>query len=82
MYVKVKNARHMLGTMSSRFYGHPSEALSITGVTGTNGKTTITHMLKSIFQKDGRKCGLIGTINNQIGDEIIDNAGRTTPDSL
>lgn len=82
MYVKVKNARHMLGTMSSRFYGHPSEALSITGVTGTNGKTTITYMLKSIFQKDGRKCGLIGTINNQIGDEIIDNAGRTTPDSL
>lgn len=82
MYVKVKNARHMLGTMASRFYSHPSKAISITGVTGTNGKTTITHMLKSIFQTAGRKCGLIGTINNQIGDEIIDNAGRTTPDSL
>lgn len=82
MYIKVRNARHMLGTMASRFYGHPSEKLSVTGVTGTNGKTTITYMLKKIFTLAGRKCGLFGTINNQIGDEILDNAGRTTPDSL
>lgn len=82
MYVKVKNSRHMLGTMASRFYGQPSDKISITGVTGTNGKTTITYMLKHIFKTADRKCGLIGTINNQIDDRIIDNAGRTTPDSL
>lgn len=82
MYIKVRNARHMLGTMASRFYDHPTEKLAVTGVTGTNGKTTITYMLKTIFTLAGRKCGLLGTINNQIGDQILDNAGRTTPDSL
>ena len=82
MYVKVANARHMLGTMASRFYGHPSEKLVVSGVTGTNGKTSVTCMLKDIFETAGRKCGLMGTINNQIGHRILDNAGRTTPDSL
>ncbi len=82
MYVKVKDARHMLGTMASRFYDHPSEKITVSGVTGTNGKTSVTYMLKSIFEADNHTCGLMGTINNQIGHTILDNDGRTTPDSL
>ncbi|WKY48347.1 UDP-N-acetylmuramoyl-L-alanyl-D-glutamate--2,6-diaminopimelate ligase [Eubacteriaceae bacterium ES3] len=81
-FVKVADSRHALGLLASAFYSDPSQGMMMTGVTGTNGKTTVTSMLKHIFETTGKKCGLIGTINNLIGDKIIDNKGRTTPESL
>ena len=81
-YIKVADSRFALGLLASRFYGKPSESMMVTGITGTNGKTSLTYMLKHIFETNGEKSGLIGTIQNLVGDEVIDNRGRTTPESL
>lgn len=81
-YIKVGNSRHALGILGSSFYGRPSQSMVVTGITGTNGKTSLTYMLKHIFETHGHKCGLIGTIHNLIGDQVVDNRGRTTPESL
>lgn len=81
-YIKVADSRHALGLLGSSFYGKPSAAMVVTGITGTNGKTSLTYMLKHIFETEGKKCGLIGTIHNLIGDQVVDNRGRTTPESL
>jgi len=67
-----------LAYVSSKFYNFPSEKLQIIGVTGTNGKTTITYLLESIFNTAGISCGVIGTINYRIGKEIFP-AENTTP---
>jgi len=63
------------------FYGNPSRRLRLVGVTGTNGKTTTTHLLRSIVQESGQKVGLIGTIQYTIGKEEFP-ATHTTPESL
>ncbi|WP_373482071.1 UDP-N-acetylmuramoyl-L-alanyl-D-glutamate--2,6-diaminopimelate ligase [Acetobacterium sp.] len=81
-YIKVADSRHALGILGSCFYGKPSQSMVVTGITGTNGKTSLTYMLKHIFETQGQKCGLIGTIHNLIGDQVVDNRGRTTPESL
>ncbi|MBP8865271.1 MAG: UDP-N-acetylmuramoyl-L-alanyl-D-glutamate--2,6-diaminopimelate ligase [Acetobacterium sp.] len=81
-YIKVADSRHALGLLGSCFYGKPSASMVVTGITGTNGKTSLTYMLKHIFETEGKKCGLIGTIHNLIGDQVVDNRGRTTPESL
>lgn len=82
IYIRVPDSRFALGIIASTFYEKPSETMVVTGITGTNGKTSITYMLKTVFEADGKKCGLIGTIQNLIGNEILDNRGRTTPESL
>ena len=61
------------------FYGNPSASLTMIGVSGTNGKTTTTHIIRDIMVADGRKCGLIGTNYVMIGDKVIDST-LTTPD--
>ncbi len=66
--------------MSSAFFGHPSKSIRLIGVTGTNGKTSITYMLKSILESSGYKTGVIGTIQNMIGDRIVESK-NTTPDA-
>lgn len=81
-YLRVENPRHALGLCASAFYGHPTADMTTIGVTGTNGKTSVTMMLKHILAHAGRKTGLIGTIHNEIGDEIVENGGRTTPDAI
>lgn len=81
-YIKVSDSRHALGSVAANFYKNPSEEMVVTGITGTNGKTTITYMLNTIFKAAGKKCGLVGTIHNLIGEKIMDNRGRTTPESL
>ncbi|AFA47639.1 UDP-N-acetylmuramoyl-L-alanyl-D-glutamate--2,6-diaminopimelate ligase [Acetobacterium woodii] len=81
-YIKVADSRYALGLLGSAFFGNPSGSMVVAGITGTNGKTSLTYMLKSIFEQQGKKCGLIGTIQNLIGSEVIDNRGRTTPESL
>ncbi len=79
--IVVPDSRRALAIMSSNYYGEPSRALKLVGVTGTNGKTTTTHLVKSIMESSGMKTGLIGTIEYKIGDEVIP-ATHTTPESL
>ena len=78
--VFVEDTRRSMGYISSAFYGNPTENMILFGVTGTNGKTTTTYMIKSILEQSGRKTGLIGTITNMIGSRKIP-AERTTPES-
>lgn len=65
-------------TMSANWFSNPADSLKLIGVTGTNGKTSVTYMLKQILEAAGHKVGLIGTIQNMIGDEIIETK-NTTP---
>lgn len=79
--LKVDNARLALADIAEAFYGYPSGELRIFGVTGTNGKTTTTHLIKEILDAYGAEAGLIGTNHILIGNEIIPASG-TTPESL
>ena len=76
----VPDGRKAMALAAACFYGHPEKEMIMLGVTGTNGKTSTTYMVKSIAEKAGKKVGLIGTIQNMIGDEVIE-TGRTTPES-
>ena len=78
--VLVKNSRTVWAQMCAAWFGHPSRRLHLIGVTGTNGKTSTTYLLKAILEQAGHTVGLIGTIRNLIGDREIA-AGHTTPDS-
>lgn len=80
-FIRVKDTRKAMAKISSNFYNNPTEKLNLIGVTGTNGKTTITHLIKEVFEYNNQKTGLIGTIKNVIGDEEII-ASRTTPESV
>lgn len=79
--VKVEETRKALAIVSATFYNNPHKKMKMIGVTGTNGKTTTTFMIKSILEKEGHKVGLVGTISNHIGNIIIPSE-RTTPESL
>ena len=80
-YVEVENSALAAGYISHNFYNEPSLKIKLVGVTGTNGKTTIVTLLWKLFTGLGYKCGLISTVQNQIGDEII-LATHTTPDAI
>lgn len=80
-YVVVDDGREALALLSAAFYGFPSRRLRLIGVTGTNGKTTTTHLIKAVLEQAGHNVGLIGTIRHLIGNEIIQ-SHRTTPESL
>ncbi len=77
----VPNGRLAMAEAAACFYGHPEQEMILLGVTGTNGKTSTTYMVKSIAEQAGKKVGLIGTIHNLIGDEPLE-TGRTTPESV
>lgn len=77
----VDDTRESLAKLSAAFYKYPSSRLKVIGVTGTNGKTTVAFMVKSIMERAGIACGLIGTVRYEIGDRVIP-AWRTTPESL
>lgn len=79
--VTAEDTRIALAGMASAFFDHPEKKLSVIGVTGTNGKTTVTTLIKSILEYDGKKTGLIGTNANMIGERVIPTE-RTTPESL
>ncbi|WP_027624723.1 UDP-N-acetylmuramoyl-L-alanyl-D-glutamate--2,6-diaminopimelate ligase [Clostridium lundense] len=79
--IKVEDSRKAMALISSNFYGNPKNKLKIIGITGTNGKTTSTFMIKSILEEAGFKVGLLGTIANYIGDKKL-HSDRTTPESL
>lgn len=77
----VENSRSALAEMSCNFYGNPTKKLNLIGVTGTNGKTTVTYLVKTILEANGEKVGLMGTNKNMIGDKDY-HTERTTPESL
>jgi UDP-N-acetylmuramoyl-L-alanyl-D-glutamate--2,6-diaminopimelate ligase len=79
--VVVENTRQALADLGAAFYDRPARRLKLAAVTGTNGKTTTTFLLKHIFEKAGLRCGLIGTVRYEIGERVLP-AVRTTPESL
>ena len=81
-YVLVPSDRQALALLGCNFYGHPAKSMKMVGVTGTNGKTSVTLLLKHVLEKTlGARVGLIGTTANMIGDEVIPTE-RTTPESF
>ena len=79
--ILVENTRIGMAQISANYYDNPSRKMKVIGVTGTNGKTTTTYMIKKICEHSGLKVGLMGTIVNLIGDEEI-HTERTTPESM
>lgn len=80
--ITVKNTRKALALISCAFYEHPSKSFKLIGITGTKGKTTTTFMIKSILEQKGLKVGLIGGVAIYIGKEKLEDADRTTPESI
>lgn len=80
-WIQVENSAEAAGYIAHQFFGSPSEKLKLVGVTGTNGKTTIATLLFKLFTLLDHRCGLISTVQNQVGDKIIP-ATHTTPDAV
>lgn len=76
------NTRHALAIAACNFYDNPSRKFKLIGLTGTKGKTTTSYMIKTLLEAQGKKVGLIGTIENFIGADSIGESSRTTPESL
>lgn len=79
--IMVSNGRAAMARTAASFYGHPAKSLKLLGITGTKGKTTTSYLLKSICEKAGYACGLIGTIGNMIGKRMLEGT-LTTPDPI
>lgn len=77
----IGNLREHIGVIADRFYGSPSRKLRVIGVTGTNGKTTTTHLLAQVLDSPERRCGLIGTIGSGFPGDL-DPTQHTTPDAV
>lgn len=80
-YIRVRNSRKALGLVAKRYYGNPSKNKIIIGITGTNGKTTTSFMLKQILEDNGITCTLIGTLNYLINGKMMDSQ-NTTPGTI
>ena len=78
--IVVEDSRKALGLLAAEAHGHPSRSVDVVGVTGTNGKTTVTHYLASLASSAGRVAGLIGTIEARVGDRRVE-AAHTTPEA-
>jgi UDP-N-acetylmuramoyl-L-alanyl-D-glutamate--2,6-diaminopimelate ligase len=81
VYVQVEDSAAAAGLIAHNFFGQPSQKMKLVGVTGTNGKTTITTLLYKLFTSLGYSCGLLSTVENHIGNRIIP-ATHTTPDAI
>jgi UDP-N-acetylmuramoyl-L-alanyl-D-glutamate--2,6-diaminopimelate ligase len=79
-WIVVGDARLALGLLAAEFFGHPSRQMKVVGITGTNGKTTTSYVIQSIFEAAGIRCGLMGTVTYRIGDRELA-ATRTTPEA-
>ena len=77
----VTDGREAMARSAACFFGHPERKMTMLAVTGTNGKTSTTYMVKAVAEEAGLKVGLIGTIHNLIGDEVVQTE-RTTPESV
>ncbi|RSD28276.1 UDP-N-acetylmuramoyl-L-alanyl-D-glutamate--2,6-diaminopimelate ligase [Mesobacillus subterraneus] len=80
-YIQVFDSRLALGRAASTFYNHPSRKHTVIGITGTNGKTTVSYILKHILETAGKSCSLLGTVSYIINDEVY-KPSNTTPDAL
>lgn len=80
-YIQVSDSRKALGILAKNFYGNPSKQKVIIGITGTNGKTTTSYMLKHILESNGKSCSVIGTIQNIVNGKQMQSV-NTTPSSL
>lgn len=80
-YIRVPDVAAVMGSIAAVFYDHPSKEMKVVGVTGTNGKTTVATLLFQLFQQLGHTCGLISTVANHIGGEVVP-ATHTTPDAI
>ncbi len=78
--VHVDDARLALAELAADFYGYPSERMRVVGITGTNGKTTTSYLIASIFEAAGMKCGVIGTVAHRIGTDLRESS-HTTPEA-
>ncbi|MBI4346784.1 MAG: UDP-N-acetylmuramoyl-L-alanyl-D-glutamate--2,6-diaminopimelate ligase [Elusimicrobia bacterium] len=78
-WVRVADATTALGSLAASFYGRPSERLTVVGVTGTNGKTTTTYLLESVFSCAGHATGVLGTVNYRLKGRPLEAAPNTTP---
>ncbi|RFM34296.1 UDP-N-acetylmuramoyl-L-alanyl-D-glutamate--2,6-diaminopimelate ligase [Chitinophaga silvisoli] len=81
VYVQVNSSTTAAGVIAGNFYDNPSHRVQLVGVTGTNGKTTIATLLFKLFGALGYHCGLLSTVQNQIGDKIVPST-HTTPDPI
>ncbi|MCW5922222.1 MAG: UDP-N-acetylmuramoyl-L-alanyl-D-glutamate--2,6-diaminopimelate ligase [Saprospiraceae bacterium] len=79
--VQVEDSAEALGIMASNYFNDPSNDLQLLGITGTNGKTTVVTLLWQLFTRLGYKCGLIGTVENRVGEKVVE-ATHTTPDAV
>lgn len=80
-YIQVQNSGEAVAYMAHHYYNTPSTKLKLVGVTGTNGKTTIATLLYKVFTKLGYKCGLVSTVQNQVGNIVVPST-HTTPDAI
>lgn len=81
-FVVAKDTRYALAISACNFFKNPSRRFKLIGITGTKGKTTTTYMIKTLLEAEGKKVGLIGTIENYIGEKSLGESSRTTPESL
>lgn len=81
LYIQVENSRSTLAKLACQFYQHPAKNKKVIGITGTNGKTTITFMIKHILETNGHSCALFSTIYNVINGKVLPST-NTTPDAL
>lgn len=79
--IQVNNSREVMAKCANTFYGDPSNQMNLIGVTGTNGKTTVSYLVKAIYDACDRKGGLIGTVKCLAGEKVIQ-IDRTTPESV
>ena len=79
--VEIPDLRHEAGPLAARFFGYPARAMYVTGVTGTNGKTTTSHIIAQLTRALGRPCGAIGTLGATLDDDVVQ-GGNTTPDAI
>lgn len=80
-WVRVKNSRQTLGMIAGRLNAEPTNKLHMIGVTGTNGKTTVTYLIKTLLEAHGEKVGVLGTVGYVVGDDVYE-ASHTTPSSV
>lgn len=82
--IKVKDSQAAMAVIASQFYGHPSRKFNLIGITGTNGKTSVSYFISEILESLGKNVGIIGTIENKIGKQNlnVEKKNPTTPDSL
>ena len=79
--VIVPDSHMVYGKMAANFHGNPAKKMRLVGVTGTKGKTTVTNLIKTVLTLAGGKVGLIGTVQNEIGDEILESK-NSTPEAM